>query len=116
MPLPSSAGELRDRVAFEQRVDEDDNAGNTQGAFEHRFDVAAAIVGKFGGEAVVAARLEGREPATITVRYSPVTATVTPEWRIRDTRTGVVYNIRSIDDRMRRRQWLDMLCEAGVAT
>lgn len=116
MALPSSAGELRDRIAFEQRVDEDDNAGNTQGAFEHRFDVAAAIVGKFGGETVLAARLEGREPATVTVRYSNSTKNVTPEWRIRDVRTGTVYNIRSIDDRLRKRQWLDMLCESGVAT
>lgn len=116
MVLANGAGALRDLVAFEKRTEQDDLHGNTRGEFENQFSAAACIQARFGGESVTAARLEGRQPATITVRFSSNTRQVTTEWRLRDERTGTVYNIRSIDDRDKRHQWIDILCESGVAT
>jgi head-tail adaptor len=65
-----------------------------------------------GSEALQAARLEGRQPVTIVVRYDSQTKTVTPDWRLEDVRTGRVFEVKSADDMDRRRQWWSMTCEA----
>jgi SPP1 family predicted phage head-tail adaptor len=108
------AGKLRDRVAFDQRESgADDALGAGPGGFVERFTAAAEILPRFGGETVIASRLAGVQPATIKVRYAKDTAQVTPEWRLRDVRTDAIYNIKSIVDPDRRRQWLEILCETG---
>ncbi|HYD66172.1 head-tail adaptor protein [Azospirillum sp.] len=110
------ARQLRERVAFEKRSVVSDGFGNVRGEFEQQFVCAAAIVAKFGGEAVTAARLSGQQPVVITVRQVGATAEITTDWRARDVRTGVIYNIRSIADPDAGGQWLEMLCQSGVAT
>lgn len=119
--MPSS-GQLRHRLAFDCRPAIDDGAGNTEGDFEQQFVVSAEVVARFGGETVMASRLSGRQPFTITVRQSSDTRRVTTDWRARDVRSNpdaskhTVYNIRSITDPDDRRAWLELLCETGVAT
>jgi SPP1 family predicted phage head-tail adaptor len=110
------ARQLRDRVAFEERDRVVDELGNEEGAFVARFSCAAGIRAKFGGEAVTAARLAGEQPAILTVRQTEATREVTTDWRVRDERTGVIYNIRSIADPDGGRVWLELLCQTGVAT
>lgn len=111
------AGELRERVAFERRAVADDGFGNeTAGEFGEAFRVAARIKPARGGETVQAARLAGRQPVVVTVRCSSDTRRVTTDWRVRDVRAGVIYNIRSIVNPDERGAYFDMECEAGVAT
>lgn len=111
------AGELRHRVAFEARPPLADGYGNTQGPdFVVQFTVSAGIVARLGGETVMAARLDGRQPVTITVRRSADTLRIATDWRARDVATGEVYNIRSIADPDDKRMQLDLLCEKGVVT
>lgn len=110
------AGELRDRVAFEMRVPEPDGYGSTLGPFVEQLVVAARITARFGGEQVMAARLAGRQPVTITVRQSADTRRIDETWRARNARTETMYAIRSIADPDGRREWLDILCETGTAT
>jgi len=112
-----SAGDLRFRVGFFQRALQSDGYGNTQSEFpdDPEFTVSAAIVPKLGGESIQAARLVGRKHVNITVRSSGVTRMVSESWKARDMRSGVDYNIRSIIDPDGKRQWIEMLCEEGVA-
>lgn len=110
------AGRLRDRVRFESRSVGNDGAGNTNvGDWAKRFVRSAEIVPLKGGEDVIAARLQGTQPALIRVRFDPETSAVTPDWRAVDERTGVVYAIHTAADMERRRTWWTMMCEAGVA-
>ncbi len=111
------AGELRWRVGFYARIPKDDGYGNVQAGFseEAHCVVGANIRAKLGGEAVQASRLQGTNTVNITVRASQATRAVTTDWRVRDERSKVIYNIRSIIDPTGAGQWLEMLCETGVA-
>lgn len=66
-----------------------------------------------GGEVVLAARLSGRQPIVATVRLNSETRRISVDSTMRDVRTGVHYNIRSVvptDDR----QFLEITAESGV--
>lgn len=55
-----------------------------------------------GGETVQASRMAGKQPVVLTIRRQEAAAEVSNDWRARDTRSGVVYNITAIvstDDR-----------------
>jgi hypothetical protein len=116
------AGDLRDRVGFYMPTETDDGFGNTQIGFPSEptiGPVAAQIVAKLGGEAVLQGRLAGTNFVNITVRASGDTKQVTTAWKARDERAEVDYNIRSIVDphkgTPRQGRFIEMLCEQGVA-
>lgn len=115
----TAAGDLRHRIGFFRRAVVSDGYGNEEGEFPDvpTFECAADVAIKFGGETVLAARLQGQKTATITVRRSVATLAVTEAWRVREMRDGTIWNIRSgpvdPDDG---RQWLEFLCQSGVAT
>lgn len=116
---PARAGELRHKIAFDKRQDVNpdapDDYGNTQSEFVEQFVVSAKVQAKFGGETVTAARLQGQQPVTITVRQSSQTRLIKEDWRARDVRSGAVYAIRSIVDPDGKRAWLEILTQTGVA-
>jgi len=111
---------LTHRIAFERRALFDDGYGNKRGEFGLVFEAQAGIQARMGGEAVLAERLAGRQPVTIRVRQSTGAREVTTDWRIRDVRTGTLYNIRAITDPFshtaERGRYFDILAESGVAT
>lgn len=108
------AGDLRERLTFAERAITSDGYGNNVGDYEDQFTVQASIVPRFGNEAFTAARLSGRSPATITVRYSSDTARITTDWKATDTRTGDVWDIKSPPVRMPdNRGYIEMMCEKG---
>lgn len=108
------AGDLRDRVAFQRRTELSDGAGNFVSDWEPMFERSAMFVMRPGNESVLAARLEGRQPITVVVRFDSQTKTVTPDWRLLDLRNGNrVLAITAADDLDRRRQWWTMVCEVG---
>lgn len=114
MPKPT-AGDLVYRVAFDVKGGPvSDGAGGTAKAFAEHFQCRAGFIHLRGGEAVQAARLEGQHPQVIRVRSSAQTRGVTTDWRIRDVRTGDVFNIRDITPGLDR-QFIDFLCQKGVA-
>jgi len=118
------AGDLRHRVAFDRREKADDGAGNTQRKFVEQFQRRAAFIYAGGGEAVMAARLEGRGILKVRVRSCLQTRTITQDWQMRDVRTGdfvngvwtgATYAIKEVDaatDRM----WVYLVVERGVAS
>lgn len=108
------AGRLNQRFRFESRAEQSDGAGNTVSNWVARFVTAAARQNLKGGEAVMASRLEGRQPVILRIRVSTDSRAVTTDWRAVDARSGEAFNIRSkteTDDRL----YFDMLCESGVA-
>lgn len=108
------AGSLDQRIAVDSVVSASDGYGGTTSGFAEQFQTSAAYIHLRGGEAVMAARLEGKHTQIIRVRSSTQTRQITTDWRVRDTRTGDVFNVRDVtpsDDRA----WIDLLCEKGVA-
>ena len=118
MARPLHAGMLVERVAFQQRAATSDDAGNTQGDWDlaSAFVRPAGYIMKPGSEAVLAARLEGRQPVTIFTYFDAETSQVkaTSTWRIVDQNDGTIYAIRAAADMGRKRQWMTFVCEAGV--
>jgi head-tail adaptor len=114
----TAAGDLKHKVGFFRRAVAADEYGNTEGGYPDapEFQCAAGIRVKFGGETVLAARLQGQNTATITVRQSAATAAVTTDWRAKDMRRGTIWNIRSIADPEDSGEFWEMLCESGVAS
>lgn len=113
--MPAAASSKRKLFAFELRPLTSDGYGNTEAvAFEERFRVHGQLMPRLGGETVMASRLSGSQPATIKLRSSPQLREVTPEWRIRDVKSGAVYNIRSIANPDQRDRELEFLCDTGT--
>jgi len=108
------AGDLFEAVAFDSPTSAADDYGGVEAGWTEEFTTRAHFRYLRGGETVQAARLEGRQPLVATIRRSTASEAVTPDWRMRDTRRGEVYNIRTVvptDDR----RFLELTCEKGVA-
>lgn len=108
------SGPLRERFAFDKRTDVPDGAGNTEGEWEEQFVVAARRESLKGGETVMAARLEKRQPYIVTIRYNENTRRITHDWRARDVRTDAEYNLTSVVARPKR-DYIDILLTEGQA-
>lgn len=109
-----AAGRLDRRLRFEKRQETPDGAGNFRSDFLPQFTVAAGREWLRGGESIIGARLEGRQPAILTIRASAQARTITHDWRAVDTRDGAVYNIRETPKETGSRHYLEMLAERGV--
>ncbi|NTB96916.1 phage head closure protein [Agrobacterium tumefaciens] len=114
MAATRSAGDLFHSVAFDVREEVDRGDGVTVGNWVEKFQVRAGFTPLRGGESVLAGRLQGQQTQIIFVRASSKTRDVNTDWRVRDVRSGVSYNIREITQ-TRDRLWLDFLCQSGVA-
>lgn len=111
-----SAGELRERVAFDRRAVVDDGYGNTvSGDWQEQFVVWARIQPLKGGEGVQAARLAGSQPVVIRIRLSSHARQISTEWRARDARVGTLFNITSMANMDEKGAYLDVLATSGVA-
>lgn len=115
------AGQLRERVRFERRgTSADDGYGNEIAAWATLDTVAAQIRPMGGSESVISAKLEGRSPVEIVVRWSAALGSgadkLTTDDRVVDARAGTVFNIRAIENRDQRRKYLTITCDAGVAS
>jgi head-tail adaptor len=118
MPSARDVGALNDRMHFQNRSAIDDGWGNSsagQGEFETQFTRYAALRPRIGGEAVTAARLDGRQPYVVTVHYDRQVLGVTTSWRLVDkNNANRVLNIISPPaDPDGTRQWLEFLAEDG---
>lgn len=111
------AGQLWHKLEFEARCDPtNDGYGNTiSGEWEYQFDARCGLTYLKGSEAVIASRLEAKVPVIIVVRNSNNARAITHEWRARDTRTGVIYQIKERPRMSDDRSMLEMLAVSGVA-
>lgn len=111
----NGAGQLTQRVAFEQREEVDRGDGVTVGQWKEQFRCWAGYKHLRGGETVQAARLQGQQTLIIRVRASGQTRVVTGDWRIRDTRTGVLFDIK-YPEHETNRMFISFTCQSGGAS
>ncbi|WP_131194066.1 phage head completion protein [Lichenihabitans psoromatis] len=115
------AGEFKNRVQFERLADQaPDELGNVQGAPDpvSAIERAAKFILRPGSEAMIAARLAGRQPMDVIVRFDSQTSQITAiDWRMTDVRTGKVYAIQSAADMQVEgpRKYMTFGVEGGVA-
>jgi head-tail adaptor len=110
-------GELREVIDLQVRGDLEDEYGNVSpeaGPYETQFSCPAKIHILRGTETVIASRLAGTQVVAITVRWQPAWDDVTAAWRAVNGRTGVGYNLRSVEPD-ERKAWINILAESGVA-
>lgn len=107
------AGDLRHRVMFGKRAAVDDGYGNPIGGFAAEFSCRAAFRHRGGSEAVMAARLEGRQILGVYVRSTENTRRITSDWRMQDER-GTEYAIDVVDS-ITDRRWVYLTVESGSA-
>lgn len=109
------AGSLSERVAFLEPDNIEDGYGGVTTGYVERFQDAARLQPRMGSETVIASRLQGVQPYTLTVRSSTATRAVTPAWRVRNVRSGREYNIKTVVNSDERNAYLEMLVVEGEA-
>lgn len=94
----TTAGQLNRRLTFQARevLPGGDGAGNFEAGWVDQFTVSARVKPTFGGETVIASRLTGIQPVTITVRRSSDTQRIAADWRAVDARDpATIYALTS---------------------
>lgn len=107
-----SAGELREKLAFDSIGQQDADGGIVAAAWVEQFQRRARVKPLRGSEPVIAQRLVGVQPVVITVRASNETREITTGWRARDLRSGAEYQIRAVTPD-EKRQYIDIIAESG---
>ena len=77
------AGQLTKRATLLEPVEAVDADGQVVQSWADRGTVWCNWTPRRGGEGVMQARIESRNPAIITVRASALTRQITSEWRVR---------------------------------
>jgi head-tail adaptor len=108
---------LTERVAFDPPDVSDDGHGGTEVGWNTTAAVEARAHFRWlrGGEVVQAARLEGRQPVVVSVLACAALREVDAAWRMRDLRSGGIFNVRSGPVPTEDRLWLEFTVEGGVA-
>ncbi len=114
-------GMLRDRFHFQKRSDANDGFRTVKGAgpFSTQFTESIGLEARRGGETVIASKLQGVQPYSALVRWSPKMLAVTNGWQLLDARVGGtrVLNIVSAPaDPDGKRQWLEFMVTEGKAS
>lgn len=109
-------GKMDYLVVFEEPGKVDDGYGGTEEGWVNPVTADASFRFLRGGETVQASRLSGRQPVVVTVYDNSQTRAVKTSWRMRDARSGTVYNVRSGPVPTDDRQYLEFTVESGVAT
>lgn len=111
------AGALSEVAEFQVRSEADDQYGNPiSGPFTTQFFEPCRLQPLKGSEPVLAARLTKVQPYVLRVRSSARTRRVGVDWRAVNTRTGAIYNIKTITNIDERGAYLDMMAVEGEAT
>lgn len=112
MKKRKGAGSLNQLLTFQQLAPIDPNEpdyGETHSDYVDVFTAPARLTPRLGSETVIASRLQGIQPYTITVRSTLQSRMVTPAWRAVNARTGAVYDIKSVVNVDERNAYLEML-------
>lgn len=77
-----TAGQLTKRATLMEPIEGEDADGQVVQSWADRGTVWCNYAPRRGGESVMQARIESRNPAIITVRASTLTRRITSEWRV----------------------------------
>lgn len=104
------AGKLTKRAVLLEPFEDRDQDGQIVQSYADRGSVWANIRPLRGGESVMQARMESRNPAILTVRASSATRAITSEWRI--AVDGREYDVKEDPRETQDRAFLEFLVEA----
>lgn len=109
---------MREKIHFQTRTEVDDGYGNPiSGPFETVFTEPARLKPGLGSETVIAARLTGTQPYTVTVRSSTRTRTVHTGWQLVDARNpSRTFNIKSLVNPDEHGRYIDLVVVEGEAS
>lgn len=108
------SGALRHRVAFDAEQLTPDGAGGNALAWVPQHECAAAFIYQRGAESVDAGALTGTATFKVKFRSCVAARSITPEYRMRDVRRGIAFNIREIDA-ISDPAWIWIVVESGLA-
>lgn len=113
----TGAGNLRETIEMQRRAWGDDGYGSEGyiGPWETLWSAHARVQILRGTEAVMAGRLGGKQTVAMTMRWQPEFNQLGTDWRAKNSRTGEIYNIRSIEPD-ERNAFVNILTESGVPT
>lgn len=103
---------LRERVAFDQPTQTAGPGGVTETGWFEGYSCRAAFTYQRGSETVEAARLQGRAIYRVKIRQSVQARAITTDWRMRDARSGQVYDLVEVDA-ITDRRWIYIVAEAS---
>lgn len=106
-------GRLRDRVTFRSPNNVADGAGGHTRGWSEEFTVWGQLMPGTGAERREAGRLQSSVPAILRVRQTANALTITTGWQA--VIGGVEHQVRAIVDPDRRRRWLELTLERGIA-
>lgn len=103
------AGELTKRAALLEPDKAPDADGKVVQGHVERGTVWANVLPLRGGESIMQARMQSRNPAIVTIRVSGLSRRVTSEWRVRiDGRT---YDVKEQPRQSKDRAMLEFMVE-----
>jgi head-tail adaptor len=106
------AGGLDYITAWDEPASESDGMGGVRNGWHERHRCPAHLRFLRGGETVQAARLEGRQPVVVTIRSSGPARAIMTNWRMRDLRSGAVYQVVAPPVPTDDRAGLEITCES----
>lgn len=109
-----TGGRLVESVAFDSPTVSADGSGGQETTWTEQYACRAEFRYMRGGEAVEASRLSGNPVYKVKVRSCDDAEAITTDWRMRDVRRSVTYNIREVDA-VTDRAWVWLIVEGGVA-
>jgi head-tail adaptor len=114
------AGQLRERVTFQRRAPGGDGRGNPNKGAWTDLSGATAISARLKPlkqtEAVSAEGVQGRSSYEVTIRYTAAGLGVTVGDRMKDTRSGRTFNVKSPPQNTdEHRKYLRIIVEEGGA-
>lgn len=105
------AGRLTKRATLLEPFEDRDRDGRIVQGWMDRGTVWCNWTPRRGGESVMQARIESRNPAIITVRASGLTRSITSEWRARID--GREYDVKEEPQETPDRAFLQFYAETG---
>ena len=101
----TTAGDLRERVELQALVMTPDGGGGYISEYVPQLTAAAAIKVLKAGEEVMQGRLATEQTLVVTLRWQPALADALTTWKLKNVRTGKLYDIKSITPDVRK-AWL----------
>lgn len=103
---------LREAVAFDRPTQNSGPGGITEDGWVEEYDCRAAFKYQRGSETVEAARLQGRAIYRVKIRQSVQARAITTDWRMRDLRRELTFDLVEVDA-ITDRRWIYIVAEAS---
>jgi len=108
------SGGLNESVAFDAPTSVPDGSGGFSDGWAEQYTCRAEFIYQRGSEAIAASRLQGRSVYKLRIRQGASARTIVADWRMRDVRRSITYNVRDVDA-ISNRAFVYLTVEGGVA-